>query len=101
MQAARANTAEATHRLWSRLADITHHLLLRVTLGNRPDEDAGSTRDEIRTAPRLSSERTIRTTPEARLANQEFETTRESVDSAEMEQNTMRRAPMSADRGQL
>ena len=45
-QAASTNTAEATQRLWGGLAHITPHLLLRVTRGNRLEEDAGSMRDE-------------------------------------------------------
>ena len=46
MQAAEANTPAPTQRLWSKVALLIPHLILRVTLGRQ--EGLGSIRDEIR-----------------------------------------------------
>ena len=49
MQAAKANTAAPIQRLWSKMALITPHLILRVALGRKEQEEGvGSVRDEIR-----------------------------------------------------
>ena len=48
MQAARANTAP-TQRLWSKVADVLPHWILRVARGHKQQEEGlGSIRDEIR-----------------------------------------------------
>ena len=49
MQAAKANTAAPIQRLWSKVALITPHLILRVAPGRKQQEEGvGSIRDEIR-----------------------------------------------------
>ena len=49
MQAAKANTAAPIQRLWSKMALITPHLILRVAPGRKQQEEGmGSIRDEIR-----------------------------------------------------
>ena len=48
MQAAKANTAAPSQRLWSKMALITSHLILRVAPGRKQQEEGmGSIRDEI------------------------------------------------------
>ena len=49
MQAANANTAAPIQRLWSKMALITRHLILRVAPGRKQQEEGvGSIRAEIR-----------------------------------------------------
>ena len=49
MQAAKANTAAPIPRLWSKIAFITLHLILRVAPGcKQREEGMGNVRDEIR-----------------------------------------------------
>ena len=105
MQAAKANTAEATPRLWSRLAHITPHLLLRMTLGKRLDEDAGSMRDEIRKRFTLAEkgeyEKLLKEAWQDQEQHKQLKTTPERVEPPEREENANRRAATAADRGQL
>ena len=57
MQAARANTAAPTQRLWSKMALLIAHLILRVAPGHKQQEEGlGSMRDEIRKRLALGKE---------------------------------------------
>ena len=100
LQAARANTAAATQRLWSRLTHITPRLLLRRTPGNRLDEDAGGMRDETKKHLTLGGGRGGREgegryekTPAGGRARPR------ETQAVQQGKNTMRRATMATDRG--
>ena len=103
MQAAKANTAAPTQKLWSKMALITPLLILRVAPGHKQqEEERGSIRDEIRKRLALAEKGDLEQLWRGLIEDQEKqkqqERRSECPGSTDAESDRLLRAAQAADR---
>ena len=104
IQAAKANTAASTQKLWTKVALLIPHLILRMKPGYKEQEDGqGSIRDEIRKRLAMAEKGATTEGSHRRPGKRKIakEKKNEGPGTTDKEDDSFRRAAEAADRGQL